>query len=66
MIENWDLGTVFRGSRDATDSEYETWLSAPHPAERLAQLYSDQSIPTGSYYLSGIREDGYREYAFKE
>lgn len=66
VIESWNLDSLFAGARDATDGEYETWITAPHPAERLKTLYTADTIPSGSYYLAGIREDGYREYAFKE
>jgi hydroxymethylglutaryl-CoA synthase len=64
VIESWDLDAIFRDERDATIEEYETWLSAPYSAERLSELNSVSDIPTGQFYLSSIREDGYREYAF--
>ena len=64
IIERWDLDSVFRNERDATMDEYETWLAAPHSAERLQELVNSASVPQGQFYLSGIREDGYREYAF--
>lgn len=64
VIEGWDLDSVFRDERDASIDEYETWLTAPHSAERLTELVTQSSIPAGQFYLSSIREDGYREYAF--
>ncbi|MFP4112810.1 MAG: hydroxymethylglutaryl-CoA synthase family protein [Spirochaetota bacterium] len=64
VIEGWDLDSVFRNERDATVEEYETWLTAPHSAERLHELSTSSEIPPGQFYLSSIREDGYREYAF--
>jgi len=64
VIEGWDLDGVFRNERDATLEEYETWLTAPHSAERLAELVNPASMPSGQFYLSSIRDDGYREYAF--
>jgi hydroxymethylglutaryl-CoA synthase len=64
VIESWDLDRVFRDERDATFDEYETWLTAPHSAERLKELVTESSVPSGKFFLSGLREDGYREYSF--
>jgi hydroxymethylglutaryl-CoA synthase len=66
VIRKWDLDHLFAGTRDASPEEYDVWLSAPHDADKLPTLYDAARIPSGSYYLSGIRNDGYREYAFKE
>ncbi len=64
VIESWDLNAVFRDERDATIDEYETWLAAPHEAERLKEILSGTNVPAGRFHLSSIREDGYREYGF--
>ncbi|MFW5688295.1 MAG: hydroxymethylglutaryl-CoA synthase family protein [Spirochaetota bacterium] len=64
VIESWDLDSIFRSERDASIDEYETWLSAPHTAERLQELVSASTVPSGQFYLSAIRQDGYREYGF--
>ncbi|MFW6291511.1 MAG: hydroxymethylglutaryl-CoA synthase family protein [Spirochaetota bacterium] len=64
VIETWDLDTVFRNERDASFEEYETWLSAPHTAEKLHSLVNTAALPAEQFYLASIREDGYREYAF--
>lgn len=64
VIESWDLESVFKEERDATFDEYETWLTAPHTADRLKQLVGESTVPSGKFFLSNIREDGYREYSF--
>ena len=64
VIESWDLEGVFRNERDATFDEYETWLTAPHSADRLKELVDGANVPSGKFFLSGLREDGYREYSF--
>ena len=64
VIESWDLDSVFTSALPAGFDLYETWLSAPHSDERLKRLFSEADVPTESFYLSGIREDGYRQYAF--
>jgi 3-hydroxy-3-methylglutaryl CoA synthase len=66
IIESWNLGGLFSGSHNASFEEYEKWLQAPYPATEPGSRYSVDEVPAGSYYLKNIREDGYREYAFKE
>ena len=65
VIKSWDLDRVYRTARQVDFPQYETWLSAPHSNERLQQLFTEPDVPPESFYLSGIREDGYRQYAFK-
>jgi hydroxymethylglutaryl-CoA synthase len=65
VIESWDLDAMYRAGREAQFEEYGTWLEAPHSAERLRELYSETDVPAGTFYLGGIREDGYREYRYK-
>lgn len=64
VIESWDLDSVLRNEHDATIEEYETWLTAPHSADRLDELLNSTDVPSGQFYLSSIRDDGYREYEF--
>jgi len=65
VIESWDLDSALTSARPAGLDLYETWLSAPHSDERLKALFTEADVPPESFYLSGIREDGYRQYAFK-
>ena len=65
VIESWDLDKVYRSAVQMEFPAYETWLTAPHTNERLQELYTETDVPGESFYLRGIREDGYREYVFK-
>ena len=65
VIEAWDLDSVLTSARPSGFDNYETWLSAPHSNERLKELFAETEIPGQSFYLGGIRDDGYRQYAFK-
>lgn len=65
VIRSWDLDAIYRDEHDASLEQYETWLTAPHSAERLSALFSPSDVPSNHFFLSGIREDGYREYAFR-
>ena len=65
VIERWDLQTPLVEERCGSMESYQEWLASPLPprdyAARLAGVRS--AIPAGAFYLSGIREDGYREYS---
>jgi len=65
VIESWDLDRVLSSAEPAGFDQYETWLSAPHPDAKLKTLFSIADVPPLSFYLSGIRDDGYRLYDFK-
>ena len=65
VIRSWDLDRIFQTGYDAPLGQYLTWLEAPHSATRLDELYTANDVPRGTFYLSGIREDGYRLYAFQ-
>jgi hydroxymethylglutaryl-CoA synthase len=60
VLAAWDLDRKLAQHRQASIEDYLLWTEGPHsPAE-----YPDQgrSVPGGSFYLSEVREDGYREY----
>jgi hydroxymethylglutaryl-CoA synthase len=65
VIESWDLDQVLNSARPADFELYEQWLSAPHSDQRLKELFTQEEVPAKSFYLNGIRDDGYRLYAFK-
>jgi len=67
VIRNWNLDTLFTRTCKESFDTYEQWLNAPLEVEdynRIVKRESD-AIPSGSFYLAGIRNDGYREYSFK-
>ncbi|MBN2552578.1 MAG: hydroxymethylglutaryl-CoA synthase [Spirochaetales bacterium] len=64
VIRRWDFDRIFRSARDAEFSEYLRWTEGVHDRSAYENLLKDVAVPAESFYLSGIREDGYREYAF--
>ena len=64
VIESWNLDLALNSGIPASDQDYDIWLSAPHSDERLKSLIGVDQIPAGAFYLSGIRDDGYRQYEF--
>ncbi len=65
VIARWDLSRAIGEARIRPMEDYQAWLSSPlAPREYglMLQRVRD-TIPAGAFYLSGIREDGYREYA---
>ena len=64
VIRGWDFDRIFRNARDADFAAYQRWTEGVHGREGYENLLKDVAVPPESFYLSGIREDGYREYAF--
>ncbi|MBN1834856.1 MAG: hypothetical protein JW820_03335 [Spirochaetales bacterium] len=64
VIAAWDLESVFTCSRDATMDDYLIWTAGPYADGEYAKLMSSLQVPAEAFYLSGVREDGYREYKF--
>jgi hydroxymethylglutaryl-CoA synthase len=64
VIASWDLDAIYAHQYDASVEQYETWLRAPHQNGTLESLLTAASIPSHRFYLSGIRDDGYRQYSF--
>jgi len=64
VIRSWDFDRIFRNAQDADFAEYQRWTQGPHSRDDYENLLKDVAVPPESFYLSGIREDGYREYAF--
>jgi hydroxymethylglutaryl-CoA synthase len=64
VIQAWDFDRIFRSAREAAFTEYQLWTQGAHQRSTYENLLKDVAVPPESFYLSGIREDGYREYAF--
>jgi hydroxymethylglutaryl-CoA synthase len=64
VIKAWDFDSLFTSARESTMEEYEVWAGGPYERAELEELLEGSSIPAETYYLSGIREDGYREYKY--
>ncbi|MFP4644653.1 MAG: hydroxymethylglutaryl-CoA synthase family protein [Spirochaetales bacterium] len=66
VIEQWDLAGTVAGGRESGMAEYEQWLEFPLDREEYARRLAAASVRHGEYYLAGIREDGYREYEYRQ
>jgi hypothetical protein len=66
VIARWNLERIFSGARAAAFEEYEAWTGGPVQPELHARLMENAVVPPGSFVLSGIRKDGYREYEFSK
>jgi hydroxymethylglutaryl-CoA synthase len=64
VIRNWDFDRIFQSAQDADFADYQRWTQGVHGRDEYENLLKDVAVPPESFYLSGIREDGYREYAF--
>jgi hydroxymethylglutaryl-CoA synthase len=64
VISRWQLEKVFSSARAATFEEYEAWAAGPVQPELHARLMENATVPPDTFVLSGIRNDGYREYEF--
>ncbi len=62
VLSTWDLDRTLAGSRPASIEEYDLWMEGPYEAADYDRLNQGRQVPAGSFFLSGIREDGYREY----
>jgi hydroxymethylglutaryl-CoA synthase len=67
VIARWDLARLLAEERVEPIETYLNWLASPAPpAEYPARIRSlGACVPPGAFYLAGIREDGYREYAVR-
>ena len=66
VMAGWNLDSVFTSARAASFEEYETWTAGPVQPELQARLMENALVPPGTFMLSGIRKDGYREYDFRK
>jgi hydroxymethylglutaryl-CoA synthase len=64
VIRNWNFDAIFSSARRADFSEYLRWTEGGHDKNTYEMILKDVAVPPETFYLSGIREDGYREYAY--
>jgi hydroxymethylglutaryl-CoA synthase len=62
IISGWDLAEIDTSAREVEFAEYEEWIGAPYARSTYEKRLEGRRIPSGQYYLAGIREDGYHEY----
>jgi hydroxymethylglutaryl-CoA synthase len=64
VIAAWDLDRIFASARTATMEEYHVWAAGPYASGEYERLMGSARVPVETFYLSGVREDGYREYKY--
>jgi hydroxymethylglutaryl-CoA synthase len=65
IIASWKLGDLYKSLPAPDFTAYEKWARG---SEALQGDHGDaymKEIPEASYFLKGVREDGYREYQYK-
>ena len=62
VLSTWDLDRTLATGRAASIEEYDLWIEGPYEAADYDRLNQGRQVPADSFYLAGIREDGYREY----
>lgn len=64
ILSGWDLDAQIGPGQEASLDQYLAWIGSGHAGGPWSE--PDVVPPGGLHYLAGIREDGFREYAFKE
>jgi hydroxymethylglutaryl-CoA synthase len=63
VIAAWNVSGIITGSEEASLAEYEEWMERNGNGEGAGEAGAAM-VPPESFYLKGIREDGYREYSY--
>jgi hydroxymethylglutaryl-CoA synthase len=66
VIKGWNLLAHLEDGIDSSIEDYEAWVNGPYSDEEYNEKVENAEIPQKSFYLSEIREDGYREYSYRE
>ncbi len=62
VISRWQLDRIQAARRPASLREYESWSAGGYIRAEAGFAAENPVLPPGHFYLSSIREDGYREY----
>jgi hydroxymethylglutaryl-CoA synthase len=62
VIEGWKPGRVFSSARPASFEEYSAWVAGPMDADDHDRAIEQAALSAGTFFLAGVRKDGYREY----
>jgi hydroxymethylglutaryl-CoA synthase len=65
VLARWRNDAVRSGARRTSWEEYAAWLDRPYGGPGHAAPGDSLDPPPGSFFLAGIRRDGYREYGFR-
>lgn len=64
VISRWNLDSVFSMARESSFEEYDHWVAQNGYA--LKEVTIDHAAaPSGSFRLTGVRDDGYRLYQYQ-
>lgn len=63
VIAAWDVSGLLSGTEEASFQDYQEWMDRPGHGQGVGASGA-AALPPGSFYLKGIREDGYREYGY--
>ncbi len=66
VIGKWDLDSVLETSREATFKEYQQWIDGPYVPTGYDHTTDYDKNDAPPFALETIREDGYREYAYRQ
>lgn len=62
VIGRWNLQAQLDDAVDAPFAEYQAWLDTVRTPETYPAILAASPPPAGRFALTGLREDGYREY----
>lgn len=63
VISHWKLESLLEDKCEDSIERYLEWLSTEKTPANYASLLAADTPDSGRFYLAGLREDGYREYA---
>lgn len=66
VISRWELNRLFQSASPATFDEYLQWVEGPYEPTGLNMTPVQLTANLPFFSLNAIREDGYREYSFRE
>jgi len=64
-IARWNLDQLLNEYVDAPFEDYQAWIDTVRTSENYPSLLADNPPLPGRFALTGLREDGYREYELR-
>lgn len=61
-VSRWNLDALLSDFETHPMSDYQAWLDTVRTPENYAAIVAQSASGTGRFALTGLREDGYREY----
>ncbi len=66
LLKSWNIGSQLNHDQSASFEDYHRWIHLSNDPETVNSLINQSELPRGIFVLEGIREDGYRQYSYKE